>query len=159
MKFVSLVTILTVVLSVSAVKTHPVNPPKCSCRMPNSIQDGFKKYNNPVFKACAIETVQVGDVHYTYTVMRVKVVFRGCAPEQEYIVVKSPKSAAACGYTYVPNKTYAVTAKLARTATPPPGLPASMEVYLATSCCYNAEWNTLSYEDKSFLYYQPPSTC
>lgn len=127
--------------------------------MPTSIQNGFDVDTSPVFKAEAVEVRDVGDAHYSYTVMRVKVVFRGCAPTNEYIVVKSPKTAGACGITFTPSTVYAVTAKLARSSTPPPGLPASMEIYMATSCSYTKEWASLPYDDKVFLYYSPPPTC
>lgn len=143
-----------------ATASRPIaTPSTCSCSMPSSIQNGYESDTSPVFKADAIEERDVGDAHYTYTVMRVKVIFRGCAPDGEYIVIKSPKTAAACGVTYTPGTTYAVTAKLSRSSTPPPGLPAAMEIYTATSCGYNKEWTECPYDDKVFLYYSPVRGC
>lgn len=161
--------IIAVTLLIAASITHaaqvssvirPVETPAtCSCSMPSSIQHSFDSESGSVFKAEAVEEREVGDAYYSYTVMQVKVVFRGCTPANEYIVVKSPKSTDACGVTFVPGKTYAVTAKLTRSSTPPPGLPASMEMYMATSCSYNKEWKECPYDDKVFLYYSPVEGC
>ncbi|CAN8063859.1 unnamed protein product [Agarophyton chilense] len=139
------------------VAVQAVSPSKCSCQMPSSIKTGYGSDTTPVFKAEAVENREVGDPNYEYTVMRVKVTFRGCAPSNEYILVKSPKSA--CGVEFVPGVAYAVTAKLCRSSTPLPGLPASMETYTATSCSYNKPWNSCPYNDKVFLYYSPVEGC
>lgn len=165
MKSLVAATFLTLVVAASAVQvatliSRPVtNPSKCSCSMPTSVQNGYESDTTPVFKAEAVEHLSIGDPHYSYTAMRVKVVFRGCAPGSEYIAVKSPKTTAACGMSYTPGTTYAVTAKLSRSSTPPPGLPTAMEVYTATSCSYNKEWTDCPYDDKVFLYYSPVRGC
>ncbi|PXF43155.1 hypothetical protein BWQ96_07099 [Gracilariopsis chorda] len=127
--------------------------------MPSNIRSGYDSDTTPVFKAEAIENRATGDPNYEYTVMRVKVTFRGCPPANEYVVVKSPKSAASCGVAFEPGNMYAVTAKLCRSSTPPPGLPASMETYTATSCSYNKRWDSCPYNDKVFLYYSPVQGC
>ena len=152
--FTALVASLLVVQAV-AVRTAQT----CSCKMPSSIQSGFGDESAPVFKAVAKQSLPVNDKHYTYTLMDVKVTFRGCSPSTDSIIVRTPSSAAACGVTYTPGLTYAVTAKLYRSSTPPPGVPATVDLYTATSCSYNKEWNACPYDDKVFLYYTPPSTC
>eukprot|EP00178_Gracilaria_changii_P016611 TRINITY_DN47863_c0_g1_i1.p1 TRINITY_DN47863_c0_g1~~TRINITY_DN47863_c0_g1_i1.p1 ORF type:complete len:163 (+),score=7.22 TRINITY_DN47863_c0_g1_i1:946-1434(+) len=162
MKFSILAAVLAAAFAVICAQSENVirqsmSPSKCSCRMPSSVKSGYRSDTTPVFKAEAVENRATGDPNYEYTVMRVKVTFRGCAPANEYILVKSPKSA--CGVKFVPGVMYAVTAKLCRSATPPPGLPASMETYTATSCSYNKPWKSCPYNDKVFLYYSPVEGC
>lgn len=159
--FGALVAFAAVVLAVSAVQIEPVARPnaQCSCAMPLSVQEGYETDNTPVFKAEAIEVRATGDPHYSYTVFRVKVVFRGCVPAYEYILVKSPLTAAGCGIRYTPGVVYAITAKLSRSATPPPGLPSVMETYISVSCNFNRAWKDVSYDDKVFLYYSPVHGC
>lgn len=167
MKFVTAVafilSLLSVIIAQSSSHVSPLEitstSPSCSCSMPRSVKDGFEEDSSPIFKVDAIEERDVGDAHYVYTVMQVKVVFRGCTPNSQYIIVKSPKTVQACGVAFTPGTTYAVTAKLSRSSTPPPGLPASFDVYTATSCGYNKEWQECPYDDKVFLYYSPVRGC
>ena len=159
MKFL-LIAILAVALTIATgVQMKTTGPGTCSCIMPESISEGYENDDTPVYKAETLETRNVGDPNYTYTIMKVMTVFRGCAPQNKKIIVKTPSSKNGCGVDFKLRETYVVTAKLSRTSSPPPGLPVDMETYMATSCDYNKKWDACPYKEKLFLYYTPPHGC
>jgi len=132
----------------------------CSCTMPESCLEGFETETTPMMKAYAEKTLDVPNSPYSWTVFTHTASFRGCPPSTEHFVVKTPKTAGACGLTFTPGSTYLLTASLSGSSTPPPSVAAyGCDVYSAVSCNFNKEWESVPYETQTTLYDTPAPVC
>jgi len=130
----------------------------CTCTMPSSVMDTFETETTPIMKVVAERALEVPGSPYSWMIFKHTATFRGCTPELEHIVVKTPTETG-CGLTFVVGKTYLLTASISSSSTPPPSVAAwGLETYTAVSCNYNSEWDMVPYETQSALY-DAPVTC
>ncbi len=115
-------------------------------------------------KATVVRVMDVPNSQYSWTIFKHNVQFRGCKPSGDYFLVKSPKTAAACGVAFKKDMCYLISAHMAGSSTPPPMVYAvkekyNLDVFSTTYCAYNAEWDSIPFADKQKLYDAPVQGC
>ena len=131
---------------------------KCACTMPTSILDDYETESSPVFKAKAIEKLDVADPHYKYVRFEYNFVFRNCPPPHPDFIVKTPSSEESCGIYFEIGEKYLLSLTKAGGATPLPGAK-GRAVYKADSCHVTTKWSDVPFDVANTLYYSEVRGC
>ena len=131
---------------------------ECACSMPASILEDYDTETSPVFKAKAIEKLNIADPHYTYTRFEYNFVFRNCPPPQTDFIVKSPSTSDSCGVKFELGVKYLLTLAPAGGSTPLPGTK-GLSIYKSDSCHVVKKWSEVEFEVANRLYYSEVRGC